>query len=134
MTDDTPDGAVDHDYDDAEQSYEERVAAELEDVQQSPMTGGIAIDLVTRQAVFVRERVADSCREYYEEEEFDLLTYKMHPWLPGAGIENAVYECAYIDSNPQNAHKGGRTYDFPEARLMHYPVELAWDAYAVGEF
>ena len=126
------DTAIDNDFDDAEQSYDEQLADALDGVQTEPMAGGVAIDLVTRQAVFVRREVAETCREYYVEEGFDLVTYKMHPWLPGIDAENAVYECVYLDGNPQNSHKPGRTYDFPAARLMHLPVEMAWDAYEVG--
>ena len=125
-------GAIDADYDDAEIPYRQRVAAALSDVRTEPLEGGIAIDIVTRQAVFVRQQVAETCEAYYDQEDFDLVTYKMHPWLPGIGPENAVYECSYIDGNPQNAHKQGRTYDFPEARLLHLPVELSWRDAEVG--
>jgi len=125
------DGAVDNDFGDAERSYDDQLADALAEAQQEPVAGGVAIDIVTRQAMFVREKVADTCREYYEREGFDLVTYKMHPWLPGIGANNAVYEAVYLDGNPQNAHKPGKTYDFPAARLMHFPVELAWDAYEV---
>jgi hypothetical protein len=126
------DGAIDNEFDDGEQSYEEQLADALEGVQREPVVGGIAIDLVTRQAMLVREQVAETCRDYYREEGFDLVTYKMHPWLPGIGPENPVYEAVYLDGNPQNAHKPGKCYDFPSARLMHYPAEMAWDAYEVG--
>jgi hypothetical protein len=129
----TDDSAVDNDYADAEQTYDDQLADALDGVRQAPMPGGIAIDIVTRQAMFVRSKVADTCREYYHEEGFDLVTYKMHPFLPGIGPENAVYEAVYLDGNPQNAHKPGRCYDFPEARLMHFPAEMAWDAYEVGD-
>lgn len=127
------DGAVDHDYDDAAQDYRDAVADALDGVRQEPMAGGVAIDLVTRQPMLVRERVADTCAEYYERENFDLVTYKMHPWLPGISPDNAVYEAVYLDGNPQNAHKPGKTYDFPAARLLHFPAEMAWDAYEVGD-
>jgi len=127
------DGAVDADYDDALQDYRDAVAGALDGVRQEPMQGGVAIDIVTRQAMLVRRKVADTCAEYYEEEGFDLVTYKMHPWLPGIGPDNAVYEAVYLDGNPQNAHKPGRTYDFPSARLMHFPAEMSWDAYDVGD-
>ena len=126
-------GAIDNDFDDAEPSYEERVAEALSDVETQPVKGGVAIDLVTRQAVFVRKRVAPDLATYYEQEDFDLATYKMHPWLPGISVENAVFECVYLDGNPQNAHKPGRTYDFPSARLMRLPVELAWGDMEVGD-
>lgn len=127
------DGAVDAEYDDGLKPYHERVEAALEDVQTAPVVRGIAIDIVTRQPVFVRERVADTLAEYYEAEGFDLYTYKMHPYLPGIAVDNAVYECVYLDGNPQNAHKVGKTYDFPRARLMHYPVEQAWTDAGVGD-
>ena len=126
------DGAVDNDFDENELNYEEQLENALEGINTEPLEGGVAIDIVTRQAVFVRQRVADTCREYYEEEGFDLVTYKTHPWLPGIGPENAVFECSYIDGNPQNAHKQGRTYDFPRARLMALPIDLSWRDVEVG--
>lgn len=126
-----PEGAVDADYDDGEVPYEDQLAEALEEIQQEPIEGGVAIDVVTRQPVFVRRQVAETCAEYYHEEGFELVTYKMHPWLPGIGPENAVYECVYLEGNPQNAHKPGKTYDFPRARLMHFPIEMAWGAYEV---
>lgn len=124
--------AVDNDYDDGELSYDQQLANAFEDVQREPMAGGIAIDIVTRQAMLVKGKVAETCREYYAEKGFDLVTYKMHPWLPGIGADNAVYEAVYLDGNPQNAHKPGKCYDFPAARLMHFPAEMAWGAYEVG--
>jgi hypothetical protein len=132
MADNQPNGAVDNEYSDGELPYDDQVAEALADVRTEPMAGAVAIDIVTRQAVFVRQQVAATCREYYHEENFDLVTYKMHPWLPGIGPDNAVYECSYLDGNPQNAHKQGKTYDFPAARLMHLPVELSWTDAEVG--
>jgi len=126
-------GAIDREFDDAEQSYDDRVAEALADVPTEPLEQGVAIDIVTRQAVYIRQQVAATCREYYHENSFDLVTYKMHPWLPGISAENAVYECVYIDGNPQNAHKPGKTYDFPSARLLPLPLPMAWDAFEVGE-
>jgi hypothetical protein len=129
----TDDGAIDQDFDDAELSYAEQVEQALEGVNTDVLEGGVAIDLVTRQVVFVRQRVADTLAEYYEEEDFDLYTYKMHPYLPGIDVDNAAYECVYVDGNPQNAHKHSKTYDFPSARLMHLPVEMAWNNREVGD-
>ena len=124
--------AIDNDFDESEIAYDEQLENALEGVQTKPFKGGVAIDLVTRQAVFVKGKAADTCRDYYESEGFDLVTYKMHPWLPGIGPDNTVYECVYLDGNPQNAHKPGKTYDFPEARLMHLPIEMAWTDAEVG--
>ena len=125
-------GAIDHEYDDGELPYDQQIEQALADVPTRPLEGGVAIDLVTRQAVYIRRREYETCREHYEAEGFDLVTYKMHPWLPGIGPENAVYECVYLDGNPQNAHKPGKTYSFPEARLMALPLAMAWDAFEVG--
>ena len=126
-------GAIDADFDDAERSYEERVADALEGVRTEPVEGGIAIDIVTQQAVFVRQCKYDSLEAHYAAEGYDLRTYKMHPYLPGIDVDNAVYECVYVDGNPQNAHKPGKCYDFPSARLMHLPVEQAWGDMEVGD-
>jgi len=129
---DAPNGAVDNEYDDAARDYNDRLADALEGVPTEPEPDSIVIDLVTRQLLYVTERVADSCQAYEQREGFDLVTYKMHPWLPGIGADNAVYECVYHDSNPQNAHKPGKTYDFPAARLMRVPHELAHTDMEVG--
>ena len=126
-------GAIDADFDDAELSYEERVATALEGARTDPVAGGVAIDIVTRQAVFVRQQKYHSLEAHYEAEGYDLATYKMHAYLPGIDVDNAVYECVYVDANPQNAHKPGKTYDFPSARLMHLPVEQAWGDMGVGD-
>ena len=126
-------GAIDADFDDAELSYEDRVANALADVPIEPVEGGVAIDIVTRQPVFVRQCTYDSLEAHYEAEGYDLATYKMHPFLPGVDVDNSVYECVYVDGNPAEAHKQSRTYDFPAGRLMHLPVEMSWDAYEVQD-
>lgn len=127
-----PDGAIDEDFDDAEIPYADRVEAALEEVQTEPVEGGVAIDLVTRQAVFVRKQKYEDLEEHYQAEGYDLATYKTHPYLPSVDVDNAVFECSYIDANPQNVHKQGKTYDFPSGRLMHLPVELSWLDTEVG--
>ena len=119
-------GAIDSDFEDAEASYEDRVEDALAGAQTDPMPGGVAIDLVTRQAVFVRAEKYTNLEAHYNAEGYDLATYKMHPYLPGIDVDNSVFECVYLDGNPQNAHNPGKTYDFPSARLMHFPTEQAW--------
>lgn len=118
-------GAIDQGFDDAERPYAEQVAAALDGVPTQPVEGGVAIDLVTRQVVFVRERVADTLEEYYDEEGFCLATYKTHPFLP-VRLDDAVYETVYVGGDPERAHKPGKTYDMPRGRLMVVPVSLAW--------
>ncbi|NHN40527.1 hypothetical protein G9C85_02595 [Halorubellus sp. JP-L1] len=100
----------------------------LEGVQTEPMSGGIAFDLVTRQPLFVVREVADGLAEYHDEEDFDLLGYKTHPYLP-VRADDTVYECVYLsDITIDGVHTWGdtQTYDFPRGRLAHVPIEQAW--------
>jgi hypothetical protein len=126
-----PEGAVDHDFDDAERDYEKRVRDALEGIQTEPMAGGVAYDLVTRQPVFVRRVVADSLVAYYAAEEFDLRTYKMHAYLP-VRLDDAVYECVFL-GDLESLHTNRKCYDFPRGRLAHVPVEQAWTDAEVGD-
>lgn len=125
------DGAIDHDWGDAEATYEERLAEAVADVQTEPMPGGIAIDLVTRQTLFVRRKVADSLAEYYEQEGFDLATYKQHVYLP-VRPDDAVFECVFA-GDLDGLHTSRKTYDYPRGRLAHCPVEQAWADGEVGD-
>lgn len=127
------DGAIDNDWSKAEQDYRDQVADALADVETGLKAETVAIDLVTRQPLWVVDRVADTLAAYYEAEGFDLLTYKMHPWLPGIDADDTVFKCVYLDGNPQSAHKPGKTYDFPESRLMRVPLELATTEAEVGD-
>lgn len=119
------DGAVDNDYDEGRKTFDEATDQELEGVQTSPMPGGVAIDLVTRQPLFVRQVKYDDPEAHYDAEGYNLLTYKTHPYLP-VSKDDRVFECVFVSGNPEGAHKPGKTYDFPEGRLMHLPVEQAW--------
>jgi hypothetical protein len=122
-----PEGAVDNDYDDAEQTYEEFVADQLEDVRRTILEGDIVLDLVTRQPMVVRSQKAETLAAHWESEDFDLLSYKMHPYLP-VRAEDAVFECVFISANAERAHSPGKTYDYPRGRLMRLPIEQAGGA------
>lgn len=124
-------GAIDHEFDENERSYDERLADALEGIQTDPMAGGVAFDLVTRQPLFVRSKVADSLAEYYAAEGFDLATYKMHTYLP-VRPDDAVYECVFL-GDLDSLHTSRKTYDFPRGRLAHVPVENAWTDSEVGD-
>jgi len=126
------DGAIDNDFDDAQTDYDDQLAAALEGVRTEVIPGSVALDLVTRQLLFIRREVAPTCREYYDENNFDLVTYKMHPYLPGVDAENTVYECVFLSTDAGQAHKPGKTYDYPEGRLLPLPSELAWEDAEVG--
>lgn len=114
-------GAIDRDWSESERSTEETLAAAVEETGREPETGGVAVDLVTRQPLFIRSIAADTVVEYYEQEEFDLLSYKTHPYLP-VRMDDTVYNCVYITGNPEQAHKIGNEYAFPRGRLMTVPV------------
>jgi hypothetical protein len=126
------DGAIDNEFEASEQTYEERLDAALADVQTEPVAGGVAIDLVKRKPVFIREKVADTLAEYYEAKGFDLATYNEHPFLP-VRPDDAVFECVFIGGSPDGAHRQSTTYDYPRGRLMTVPIDLAWRDVEVGE-
>jgi len=121
--------------DDTDAEYEDDLEDALDGVRTEPMAGGIAIDLLTRQPLLVRQQVADTLAEYHREEGFDLATYKQHPWLP-VRADDAVYECYYINEltlDGLDDWGSTRDYDFPRGRLAHVPVEMAWTGAEVGD-
>lgn len=127
----TDQGAIDRDFEDAERSYYEQLEAALEGVNTEPMEGGVVIDLVTRQTLFIRQKKADTLAEYYEAEGFDLATYNEHPFMP-VRPDDAVFECVFIEG-PKGGHNVGKTYDYPRGRLMTVPIDLAWRDTEVGD-
>lgn len=125
-----PSGAIDHGFEEGEVPAEEVILGELDEIPypRGPLEQGIVLDLVTRQLLHVKDRVADDLVEYYEAEEFNLLTYGVHPLLP-VRIDDPVFECVYLsDVNAENLTKfeEAKTYDFPRGRLAHVPTERAW--------
>lgn len=122
-----PDGAIDNDFDDAEQSPEEQLTDAASDFgHQHLEAGDVALDLVTRQLLYVRCEVADSVIEYFDDADFDLANYNGHPYLP-VTIHDTVYECVFLPASPEGLHKIKQTYDYPGGRLARVPVELAWE-------
>lgn len=133
LSDFEPDGQPEAD---ESSDYAARVEAALEDIRTEPVAGSLAIDVVTRQLLFVRERVADDLEAYYEQEGFDLLTYGPHPWLPGVTVDNAAYECYYVNDLSLDSVDdlgGRRDYAFPAGRLAVVPIEQAWNGSEVGD-
>jgi hypothetical protein len=123
------------DVDESRSDYRARVEAALEGVATEPMPGGLALDLVTRQLLFIREQVAPDLEAYYEAESFDLATYGPHPFLPVA-LDDAVFECVYVSEvSVQGLDDWGstKTYDFPAGRLAHVPAEMAWTGAEVDD-
>jgi len=123
-----PEGAVDHDYDDAALSAREQLTQDRPETAGEIVVRGLAFDLVTRQVLFVGDCVAEDLVEYYEREEFDLLNYGVHPWLP-VTIDDAVFSCVYVgDVTAESLGDvvDANQYDFPRGRLASVPVHLAW--------
>lgn len=126
-----PEGALDHDFDKHERSTRDMLLREVAEAtkagEHSTLSGGdIAIDLVTRQPLYVNRKVATSVVEYYEDEEFDLASYKTHPYLP-VSVDDPVYECVFVSRSVEQLHSVGTSYDFPAGRLARVPVEQAWE-------
>jgi hypothetical protein len=119
-------GAIDNEFDEAEQSPKKVFEEAIEELDCDLEAGSVALDLVTRQPLYVHEHVADDLYEYYERDGFDLYSYKSHPSLPVEPTDS-VFECVYIAHDPQQAHNAGKCYDFPEGRLMKVPLAEAWD-------
>ena len=130
-----PEGAIDADFDDADLSYLQRVERAFADIRTEPVAGSLAIDIVTRQLLFVRTKVAGDLAEYYEQEGFDLATYGPHPWLP-VTVDDAAYECYYINDlslDSLDELDELNDYAFPEGRLAVVPVENAWSDGGIGD-
>jgi len=121
------DGAIDHEFDDAERSPEEQLAAAMADLDARPHgeweVRDVAIDLISRQPLVVIDIAAETVVEYYEREEFDLATYNQHAWLP-VTPEDTVLECVFV-GGLDDLHKFSDTYSYPEGRLARVPIELA---------
>jgi hypothetical protein len=120
-------GAIDHDFEDAEKTAREQLEAALEDAPGMAHNllgpGDVAIDLVTRQPLLIIGRSADSLVEFYEDTVFDLSTYKQHAFLP-VRLDDPVFECVFI-GGIEDLHSFSNTYDYPAGRLARVPHELA---------
>lgn len=125
-----PEGAIDRDFDDAERDARDQITDRLAEHNRTVEARDVAIDLVYHRPVFVRRSVADSCVAYWEDgRDFDLTTYKAHPYLP-VTPDDTVFECVYIPTKPGDVRHdpADKTYDFPAGRLMRVPVEYLYDS------
>jgi hypothetical protein len=119
----TDGGAIDNEFEDVERSPE-TILAEARAEQGSEhelMSGGdLAIDLVTRQPLYIISCAAPNLPAYYEQEEFDLLTYKQHQYLP-VRMDDPVFECVFV-GDLDDLHHERKTYDYPAGRLARVPL------------
>lgn len=120
----TDGGAIDNDFEDAERSPETILAdaqAEQGGEHELLHNGDLAIDLVTRQPLYIVRCVASTLPAYYENEEFDLLTYKQHQYLP-VRMDDPVFECVFV-GDLDDLHRERKTYSYPAGRLARVPIE-----------
>lgn len=124
---DEPSGAIDRTFAEKETDPREQIEDELAGKNTELSAGDVAIDLVYHRPVYIRRNAADSCVEYWKDGDFDITTYKAHPYLP-VTAEDPVFECVYLPTKPGDiTHEAkSNTYDFPSGRLARVPVELLW--------
>jgi hypothetical protein len=125
-----PTGAIDNDFAANEREARDQITAALADHNRAVEPGDFAIDLVYHRPVFVNDDVAETCVAYWKDgEDFDLTTYKAHPYLP-ITVDDTVFECVYVPTKPGDVRHepADKTYDFPSGRLMRVPVEHLWDS------
>ena len=124
MSEQEPEGAIDSTFDEAERDPKEVLAEAAAGHQRDLEAGDVAIDLVTRQPLFVTGIAASSLPAYYDVEEFDLLNYKVHPYLP-VRMDDRVLNCVFVPRKVEGVHKMGKEYAYPEGRLARVPIERA---------
>jgi len=129
MTRDKQSGAVDSDFDDAARDGDTILREALAGYPRTIRPGDIVIDLVQGRPLYIRREVAPTAAEYFDVQDFDLTTYKAHPWLP-ITPDDTVFECVFIPTKPQDipGSKGDKSYDYPRGRLARVPVEWLYDA------
>lgn len=128
MASDTPDGAVDHGFDEAERDPADIIAESLSDYPRDIDAGDIVIDLVQGRPLYVASVAAPTAAEYMDTHDFDLTTYKAHPWLP-VGASDTVFRCVFLPTKPQDipSSRDDKTYAYPRGRLARVPVEWLYD-------
>jgi len=128
MPSDEPSGAVDADFDDAATDAEAQLRKNIAAYPSSIEPGDVVIDLVQGRPLYVR-RQRGTAAEYFESEDFDLTTYKAHPWLP-ITPDDTIFECVFLPTNPESipTAKKDKTYDYPRGRLARVPVEWLYDS------
>ena len=122
MSGQQPEGAIDNSFDEGERDPKEVLAEAAAEHQRDLEAGDVAIDLVTRQPLFVTGVAASSLPAYYGDGGFDLLSYKAHPYLP-VRMDDRVLECVFVPRSVEGVHKMGKEYAYPEGRLARVPIE-----------
>lgn len=128
MSNEPTGGAVDNDFDDAARDPEALLEERLDAFPRTIEAGDVVIDVVTGRPLYVWRRSAPTAADYFDREDFDLTTYKAHPWLP-VSAHDPIYECAFLPTKPEDipGSKKSKTYDYPRGRLARVPVEWLFD-------
>ena len=123
-----PSGAIDKDFDESARDPEAILTDRLDAFPREVKGGDVVIDLVQGRPLYVR-RQRGTAVEYFESEDFDLTTYKAHPWLP-ITPDDTIFECVFLPTNPESipTAKKDKTYDYPRGRLARVPVEWLYDS------
>ena len=122
-----PSGAIDKDFDESEKDARDILEGNLSRFAAEVKPGDIVIDMVENRPLFIRRKKAESAVEFFEANNFDLVTYKAHPWLP-ITPDDAVFECVFIPTKLSKipTDEKNQTYDYPRGRLARVPVEYLW--------
>lgn len=129
MTSDGPSGAIDNEFDDFEESPRHVLEENLSAFAAEVKPGDVVIDMVENRPLYVRRVKADTAVEFFEEQDFDLTTYKAHPWLP-VTPDDTVFETVFLPTKLKDipTSEGDKTYDYPRGRLARVPIEFLWDS------
>jgi hypothetical protein len=128
-------GAIDNTFDESERKAHDRLTDSLSQFPRQVQPGDIVIDLVQGRPLYVSRVRADTAVEYFDDEDFDLTTYKVHPWLP-IRPDDTIFECVFVPTKPQDipADPADKTYDYPSGRLARIPIEHLYDSQTRPQF
>jgi hypothetical protein len=109
--------------DDAATDAEGQLRKNIDRYPSDIRAGDIVIDLVEGRPLYVR-KCKGTAVDVFENESFDLTTYKVHPWLPIDATDD-VFECVFLPTKPADipASEKEQTYSYPRGRLARVPVE-----------
>lgn len=125
---DEPSGAIDNTFDDTERDARSILEENLSAFAAEVNAGDVVIDMVENRPLFVRRKKADTAVEYFEDHDFDLTTYKAHPWLP-ITPDDTIFETVFIPTKLKDipTSTADKTYDYPRGRLARVPLEFLWN-------
>ena len=120
-------GAIDNTFDESERDPRAILEEAIADFEGEVKPGDIVLDIVKRRPLFVRRRVANTAVEYFVENDFDLTTYKAHPFLP-ITPDDPIFECVFVPTSFDQipTQPKDKTYDYPRGRLVRIPVEYLY--------